>query len=141
MIRGRPVILQSKDGHALWLSSAALQSIEEFPDTVEGGIVVRDEQGVPTGNRHGFLARLGVFINGPLAGVLVDNAQDLLQKAPLTEHDRIRRFDIAVNDALSKGLTAFHDAGFDPASLAFFKRYVLLLQTLDKVDLDHQASG
>jgi len=103
VIRGRPVILQSKDGHALWLSSAALQSIEEFPDTVEGGIVVRDEQGVPT-------------------GVLVDKAQDLLQKAPLTEHDRIRRFDIAVNDALSKGLTTFHDAGFDPASLAFFKR-------------------
>ncbi|KLO18383.1 hypothetical protein SCHPADRAFT_899781 [Schizopora paradoxa] len=103
VIRGRPVILQSKDGHALWLSPTALQTIKEFPDTVEGGIIARDEQGIPT-------------------GVLLDKAQDLLKKAPLTEHDRIRRFNIAVNDALSKGLTTFHDAGFDPASLAFFKR-------------------
>lgn len=69
--------------------------------------------------------------NIPRAGVLLDKAQDLLKKAPLTEDDRLRRFTIAVNDALSKGLTAFHDAGFDPASLAFFKRYVPLFQSLD----------
>jgi predicted amidohydrolase YtcJ len=49
MIRGRPVILEGKDGHAIWVSSKAMELSAPFPDTVDGGITVRDEAGNPTG--------------------------------------------------------------------------------------------
>ncbi|KAH7888360.1 amidohydrolase family-domain-containing protein, partial [Phlebopus sp. FC_14] len=104
IICGRPVVLQSKDGHALWVSKKALEFSLPFPDEdVEGGVIVRDAHGSPT-------------------GVLLDNAQDLIKKPPLTEEDLQRRFLATVKDALSLGLTSIHDAGFSPVSLEFFKR-------------------
>ncbi|TDL24188.1 hypothetical protein BD410DRAFT_767359 [Rickenella mellea] len=102
--RGRPIVLQSKDGHALWVSARILEAMSPLPETVEGGVIVRNEVGEPT-------------------GVLLDNAQDLVPRLPLTEEDLDRRFKLTVKDALAKGLTSVHDAGFDPVSLAFFKRY------------------
>ena len=54
--------------------------------------------------------------------MFIDRAQELIKRPPLTDADRLERFQIAVSDALSKGLTSLHDAGFDPASLAFFKK-------------------
>ena len=44
----RPAMLISKDYHALWLNSAAL-SLAGGDLEVEGGVVVRDESGEPTG--------------------------------------------------------------------------------------------
>lgn len=55
--------------------------------------------------------------------MLLDNAQDLVAQPVLTEDDLMKRFKIAVRDALSFGLTSVHDAGLDPVSLEFFKRY------------------
>jgi hypothetical protein len=52
IVRGRPIVLQSKDCHALWLSAKALEASSPLPDEVEGGFVVRDDNGFPTG---GFL--------------------------------------------------------------------------------------
>jgi predicted amidohydrolase YtcJ len=46
--RDRPAIMISKDYHALWLNSAAL-SLAGGDLDVEGGVVVRDEDGEPTG--------------------------------------------------------------------------------------------
>ena len=46
---GRSIVLQSKDGHALWVSSAVLKSISPLPEEVEGGVIVRDASGKPTG--------------------------------------------------------------------------------------------
>lgn len=56
-------------------------------------------------------------------GVFLDNAQDLLKQPELTESDLLRRFNVAVRDALRYGITSIHDAGLDPMSLAFFKRF------------------
>ncbi|KAH8119350.1 amidohydrolase family-domain-containing protein [Phellopilus nigrolimitatus] len=84
IVRGRPIILQSKDGHAQWVSEAVLILMLPLPDTIEGGIIERDDKGNPT-------------------GVFLDNAQDLIKKPPLTDMDRLQRFKLAVNDALSKG--------------------------------------
>ncbi|KAJ3518136.1 hypothetical protein NLJ89_g62 [Agrocybe chaxingu] len=103
VIRGRHVVLQSKDCHALWVSSKALEISAPFPDSVEGGVIVRDGNGAPT-------------------GTLLDNAQDLLKQPELTESDLLRRFKVAVRDAHKYGLTSIHDAGLNPKSLAFFKR-------------------
>jgi predicted amidohydrolase YtcJ len=44
----RPTLMVSKDYHALWLNSAAL-ALAGGDLEVEGGIVVRDERGEPTG--------------------------------------------------------------------------------------------
>lgn len=63
-------------------------------------------------------------INGIVyKGVFMDNAQDLVKKPALSETDLERRFAITVEAAISYGLTSIHDAGFDPLSLKFFKRY------------------
>ncbi|KAG1761990.1 amidohydrolase family-domain-containing protein [Suillus occidentalis] len=103
IIRGRPVILQSKDGHALWISKKALELNSPWPSEVEGGVIMKDSFGNPS-------------------GVLLDNAQDLVKRPVPTEQDLLRRFNITVNDALSYGLTSIHDAGFNPISLEFFRR-------------------
>jgi len=58
------------------------------------------------------------------AGVLLDNAQDLLHQPILTEDELMRRFKVAIRDAHRYGLTSVHDAGLDPTSLAFFKRFL-----------------
>ncbi|THV06783.1 hypothetical protein K435DRAFT_848853 [Dendrothele bispora CBS 962.96] len=103
IITGRPVVLQSKDCHALWVSSAALETSLPLPLEVEGGVIVRDQYGYPT-------------------GMLLDNAQELLKQPELTEEDLMKRFKITVEDAVKNGLTSIHDAGLDPTSLKFFKR-------------------
>lgn len=51
MVAGRPIVLQSKDGHALWVSKKVLQAMGSIPDEVEGGIIIRDSSGKPTGER------------------------------------------------------------------------------------------
>ncbi|EMD37766.1 hypothetical protein CERSUDRAFT_114429 [Gelatoporia subvermispora B] len=103
VVSGRPVALQSKDGHALWVSQRVLQDMGPLPDEVEGGIIVRDSKGNPT-------------------GVFLDNAQDLVVRPAPTYNTLEKRFATAVKDAHAVGLTAVHDAGFKPISLEFFKR-------------------
>lgn len=49
VIRGRPVVLQSKDCHALWVSQRALDSSLPFPEEIDGGLIIRDDSGNPTG--------------------------------------------------------------------------------------------
>ena len=49
IVRGRPIILQSKDGHALWVSKAVLELNSPLPLEVEGGVIIRDSFGTPTG--------------------------------------------------------------------------------------------
>lgn len=103
VLRGRPIVLQSKDGHAQWVSEAILNSTLPLPNEMEGGVIVRDSAGNPT-------------------GVFLDKAQALVRRPALTHEDKSIRFKLTVQDALSKGLTSLHDAGFDPASLEFFEQ-------------------
>jgi len=49
VVRGRPIVLQSKDRHALWVSSKILEISMPFPKSVDGGIIVRNGTGHPTG--------------------------------------------------------------------------------------------
>ncbi|EKM80842.1 hypothetical protein AGABI1DRAFT_112574 [Agaricus bisporus var. burnettii JB137-S8] len=101
-IRGRPVVLQSKDYHAVWVSREVIRLSLPLPDSVEGGVIVRDESGQPT-------------------GVFLDNAIRYIKQPDLTNDDLRKRFKIAVDHAYERGLTSIHDAGLDPVSLAFFK--------------------
>ncbi|KAK0226064.1 amidohydrolase family-domain-containing protein [Armillaria fumosa] len=103
VIHGRPVILQSKDGHAIWVSRTTLNDNAPYPEHVEGGVIETDSDGNPN-------------------GLFIDNAQDLIHKPETTDADLNRLFSITVRDALASGLTSIHDAALAPESLAFFKR-------------------
>ncbi|KAE9401637.1 amidohydrolase 3 [Gymnopus androsaceus JB14] len=103
VIHGRPVVLQSKDCHALWVSQRALDSSLPFPEEVDGGLIIRDDSGKPT-------------------GMLLDNAQELVNQPKLLEDDLLKRFNSAIQAAVRYGLTSIHDAGLDPVSLNLFKK-------------------
>ena len=47
--RNRPIILQSKDGHAIWVSQTLIDKHAPYPDTIEGGVIVRGTDGKPSG--------------------------------------------------------------------------------------------
>ncbi|KAI0305633.1 amidohydrolase family-domain-containing protein [Multifurca ochricompacta] len=102
VVRQHRVVLEAKDGHAVWVNSKVLEEISPLPESVEGGVIVRDASGKPT-------------------GVFLDNAQFLVTVPPPTHRDLEKRFKLVVDDAISHGLTSIHDAGFDPSSLEFFK--------------------
>lgn len=66
----------------------------------------------------------------------MDSAQSLVN-APEPTHDQMeKRFGLAVRDAHKVGLTALHDAGFNPRSLAFFKKQA----EEDKLPVRHEVS-
>jgi predicted amidohydrolase YtcJ len=87
----RPAMLISKDYHALWLNSAAL-SLAGGDLEVEGGIVVRDESGEPTGvlYEEAAWAFKGRFVQVP-------------------DDEYVEAMREGVRVAASRGVTALHD--------------------------------
>jgi predicted amidohydrolase YtcJ len=87
----RPAMLISKDYHAVWLNSAAL-ALADGDLEVEGGVVVRDERGEPT-------------------GVLYEEAawqfKGRFLHIPAEEYVRAMRDGVKVTAA--RGVTALHD--------------------------------
>ncbi|KAI0255480.1 amidohydrolase 3 [Lactifluus subvellereus] len=105
LLRGRLVLLVRVDFHAYWVSNSILSKLTDLPDIVGGGIIVRHEDGKPT-------------------GVFVDTAMDLIENlrpAP-TEVETFESFEVAMRDALRVGLTSIHDAASLPNEIAFFRR-------------------
>jgi len=49
MLKGLPIVLSRIDVHALWVSQAVLDTMGELPAQVDGGHIVRDAEGRPTG--------------------------------------------------------------------------------------------
>ncbi len=98
-VADRPVVLRRVDGHAAWVNAAALAAagITAATPDPEGGRIVRDAHGEPT-------------------GILVDNALDLL--APVlpapTFADRKRWLLAGLAACADAGLTAVHDMGETP---------------------------
>ncbi|RXW15059.1 hypothetical protein EST38_g10795, partial [Candolleomyces aberdarensis] len=99
--RNRPIILQSKDGHAIWVSQTLIDTHGPYPDTIEGGVIVRREDGKPS-------------------GVFIDSAQSLVPIPPISPAEQSRSFEVTVKDALRYGLTALHDAGYKNDSMGLF---------------------
>lgn len=101
---GVPIALYSKDGHALWASSAALERAGISGQTPEpsGGRILRDEHGEPS-------------------GVLLENAQALVSRAipPLERRHLPRILGPALARAQRLGLTGIHDFEGPDALWAF----------------------
>ncbi len=107
----RPLYLDRVDGHAGWVNSAALRIAEQAGRPFsgdwqpEGGRIVRDAAGKPT-------------------GVLVDGAASLVSAhiPAADEGVREKRLLAALQAAVSNGLTGVHDMGVSREDLALMKR-------------------
>lgn len=107
VISDRPVWLTRIDGHAGWANSTALElaGITEDTESPDGGEIVKDENGQPT-------------------GILIDTAMGLLeQHIPSESEDMIRaNYHAAFEQLLSLGITQVHDAGADQRHLDIYKQ-------------------
>ena len=96
IVGDRPAVLERVDGHAVWVSSAALAAAAITRDTADpaGGKIVRDDHGEPT-------------------GVLIDNATMLVvAKEPAATPAQIEaRIRAAAAIAIAGGLTGVHEMG------------------------------
>jgi predicted amidohydrolase YtcJ len=98
----KPVFLSRVDGHAVWVNDKVLAAAKITKDTKdpEGGRILRDAKGAPT-------------------GIFVDNAIDLVSKvlpAP-SASDLERWLEAGAKAAADAGLVAIHDMGFSVDAL------------------------
>ncbi|MBY6064974.1 amidohydrolase [Pseudidiomarina sediminum] len=106
-VSDRPVWLSRVDGHAGWANSKALELAGISKDTVspEGGEIIRDKDGNPT-------------------GVLIDNAMALVEsKLPATSQaSRRQALTAAFEHLVSEGITSVHDAGVGTKTLQVYQQ-------------------
>lgn len=100
----KPIVLSRIDGHAVVANRVALALSGITGDSrIEGGEVLLDAQGQPT-------------------GVLIDNAESLLQIAQPSEDERIEALLAAQDRCYRLGLTAVHDAGLPTEDIDLIHR-------------------
>jgi predicted amidohydrolase YtcJ len=101
----RPVWLRRIDGHAGWANGATLElaGIDASSVAPEGGEILRDEQGEPT-------------------GVLIDGAMDLIPEPAPSEADVERWAIDATHEAARLGLVGVHEMGMDAFAAQAFAR-------------------
>jgi hypothetical protein len=109
-----PVILTHASGHASFVNAKAMEmaGIGAATSDPDGGVIVKDESGRPT-------------------GLLRETAQRIVSNRKAQEdsvrpiEDRVaelrREVELAGEEALSKGVTSFHDAGSSFETIDFFK--------------------
>ena len=104
-----PVYLKRIDGHAAWVNRRVMElaHIDRSTRDPEGGKILRDEHGNPT-------------------GVFVDRAVDMLEAVipPPSEAERKEAIRLAVNECLKVGLTEVHDMGVDLGLLDIYDRLI-----------------
>jgi predicted amidohydrolase YtcJ len=104
-----PVFLRRVDGHAIVVNSAALRAagVTAATQDPEGGRIVRDASGNPT-------------------GVFVDAAMDLVEdKMPQPSPEQRKARVLAAAQAIAAtGLTEMHDAGIDAATITAVKELI-----------------
>ncbi|KAF9028037.1 hypothetical protein BDZ89DRAFT_1101814 [Hymenopellis radicata] len=103
VLAGRLIALRRVDVHALWVSKRVLELVGDLPNDIEGGVIVRDEEGSPT-------------------GVFVDNAMSLVPLPKWSEEQVSMYFETTMQAALEYGLTSIHDAASEPDIISFMKR-------------------
>ncbi len=105
-ITARPVALNSKDGHLLWVNTAALDFLKIDRNSADppGGIIVKDASGNPT-------------------GILKEYAADLaIEKLPKPSHDDdLDSIMQAQGQLLSLGITGVGDCGGESAFLEYYE--------------------
>ncbi|MEJ2912317.1 amidohydrolase [Pseudoalteromonas sp. C12FD-1] len=106
VVNDRPVVLSRVDSHAIWVNSKALElaGITAATQAPEGGEIIKDEFGNPT-------------------GIFVDKAESLITQhmsAP-SKQAISDSLDAAGAHLLSLGITSTHDAGIDKTTWEVYK--------------------
>jgi hypothetical protein len=101
-----PVYLTRADGHAAFANAKAmaLAGITKDTRSPEGGDVIKDETGAPT-------------------GIFVDRAMGLVRVPDPTPDQTRRALELAIEECLAKGVTAFDDAGVGLDAVDLYKEY------------------
>jgi predicted amidohydrolase YtcJ len=99
-----PVILTRADGHAVLVNAKAMAHFGITASTAapEGGEILRDPSGAPT-------------------GVFVDTAKRLVTPQERGEAEQRRAIELAMDECLSKGITSLVDAGASVETIALYK--------------------
>lgn len=104
--KNTPIWFNRIDGHAGWANSKAMQlaGIDRTSVSPDGGEIIKDENGEPT-------------------GVFIDNAMNLItDKIPPLSDQALKSALVTSMRALAKfGLTSVHDAGIDHTNIAAYK--------------------
>lgn len=108
-----PVVLTRIGGHATLVNAEAMRLADLTSDTVapEGGRIIRDDNGVPT-------------------GVLIDRASALvnLRIPSVTKDEKRRAIRKAINHCTSLGITTMHDAGVPKEDIELYKEMIGFLR-------------
>ncbi len=95
----RPVAIRSRDGHSLWVNTNVMRiaGIDASTPDPDGGLIVRDERGDPT-------------------GTLLENAMNLVKRViPDPPFETVLEAARAgANDMASRGFTAVHTMALEP---------------------------
>ena len=98
------IVLYRIDGHAMWVNSKVLEVANITKETVEidGGKIVRDEFGEPT-------------------GILIDNAMQLVENIiPKNIETRYTEIFLGISKCIENGLTEIHDMGIDVNTISVY---------------------
>lgn len=102
-----PVFLTRVDLHAGWANTKAMELAGVTPETEDpdGGEIVRDDDGQPT-------------------GIFIDNAMGLIADKipPPSDEERWEAFRKAQRACLENGITSFHDAGVDETTIELYRQ-------------------
>jgi len=111
-----PVSLDHASGHAIFVNAAALAlaGIDSSTPNPAGGTIVRDADGNPTGLLRESAA--------DLVHAAIERDQNK-RSARERDAERRRQMELAGQEALSKGITAIHDAGVSFDDLDRYKRW------------------
>ena len=108
VVADRPVWLSRVDGHAGWANSRAMEKagIDKDTKVPEGGEIVKDKQGRPT-------------------GIFVDKAMKLIENelSDKSKEQLSHQLDTALSAFAEVALTGVHDAGIDKQTFELFKSY------------------
>jgi len=110
-----PVYLTHASGHASFANKRALElaGIDRNTPNPPGGEIVKDARGEPTGLLRETAQRL--------VGSAMARADSARSAAEIDAELR-RQVELAAEEALSKGVTSFHDAGSSFATIDFFRK-------------------
>lgn len=103
-LAGRPIVLKRVDVHALWISESILKRLGDLPETIDGGMIIREDQ-KPT----------GVFLDNAM--VLVTNVLP-----SWTDQNRLTYLKTTARKMLTNGLTSAHDAMLSIEDIMFLKK-------------------
>lgn len=108
-----PVFLRHASGHAGFANAKAMEiagvnqmSVESLEKDLQGGKIIRDENGNPT-------------------GIFSERAQGLIAKyIPEDDENRnLQALDLAIKACQRNGITSFHDAGVGQSTIDRYQRY------------------